>query len=455
MDTIHIAYAFNNDFAELACVSMASILFNTRSNVHFHILESRVSDVSKEKLSELKIRFPHGEWKFYDVGRFDVSSFSLDLHFTIETYYRLFLPDLLSMIDKVVYIDGDTVVDGDIGELWNTELNGMYCAAAPEMDQFLLSKKKETLGFDKNSIYFNAGVLLLDLNKLREFELLKKAMELVRPLEEKARKNKLDWFPDQDILNYLLYGKFALLKPKFNLQDFASHALTSYNTPLEDWEEACRNPRIIHYVSPWKPNGISKHLMQSTMWEKYYEYKRLTPYSDENVDTQRIKKYHALENHLKTQILGLLNPCGIFSCFFNYRAYMVWNRRFLFSGLTKELPGMLCGRKLALWGATRFVGDLLLALSFAGIPVDVIVDGSPEKHGEVIFGHIVREPEFLRGRSNDYFILLTMQNSDMAEIVAQELAEYGFAANGYRHVFDPRRLDVGESSDSEQRNNSE
>ncbi len=416
---------------------MASILCNTRCDVHFHILESRVSNEGKKNLSALKSRFPHGEWKFYDVSRFDVSAFSLDLHFTVETYYRLFLPDLLEGIDKVIYIDGDTVVDGDINELWNIELNGMYCAAAAEMDQLWLGKKKETLGFDKSSVYFNAGVLLLDLGKLREFGLLEKSMALLRPLEEKARTNKLNWFVDQDILNYLLHEKFVLLKPKFDVQDFTSHALTSYNTPLEDWKEACQNPLIIHYVSPWKPNAIQERPMRSTLWEKYYQYKLLTPYADEDGDARKINEYRARENQLKIQIGKLIDSSVFFPDIFDCRAYMIWKKRSLFFELTEKLPKMLCGKKLALWGATRFVGDLLLALSSADIPVDVIVDGSPEKHGEIIFGHVVRKSEFLRGKSNDYFILLTMQSLDAAKIITQELTDYGFAVNEYHHVFDP------------------
>ncbi len=163
-------------------------------------------------------------------------------HFSIVTYYRLFIASLFPNLDKIIYLDCDIVVLGDISELYNTDLGDAVFAAAPEQfvrntHEFRVYAEK-ALGVDPDG-YVNAGVLVLSLEQFRRNEIEKKFVELLTEYDF----DLLD--PDQAYLNYLCAGKIFVLPNGWNKE------------PMPLPCEGKKN--IVHYAlykKPWQYDDV-------------------------------------------------------------------------------------------------------------------------------------------------------------------------------------------------------
>ena len=159
-------------------------------------------------------------------------------HFSVVTYYRLFIASLFPQYDKVVYLDCDLVVLGDVSKLYHTEMGDNILAAAPEAfvrstPEFRLYAEK-ALGVDPDG-YFNAGVLLMNLAAFRENKIEEAFLRLITEYDF----DLLD--PDQAYLNYLCLGKVLALPNGWNKEP------TTF---------ACEGEKnIVHYAlykKPWE-----------------------------------------------------------------------------------------------------------------------------------------------------------------------------------------------------------
>ena len=132
--------------------------------------------------------------------RFEVFSPPKDLklpvraHYSLDTYSRLWLADFFpESVERVLYLDSDLIVVGDIQELWDSDLNGKLLAAASIPG----STKCEFLSIPESYGYFNAGVILTDLRQWRETRAIDELVAFVAANPDKL----VD--VDQDVLNPL------------------------------------------------------------------------------------------------------------------------------------------------------------------------------------------------------------------------------------------------------------
>lgn len=172
------------------------------------------------------------------------------------TYLRLLLPELLSGINKILYLDTDIIVDRPIRELWDTPLDGNYYAASTGA----LPEHKKRLGFSNDEPYINAGVMLMNLPAFRRDEICSKCIRWIQDNPDKAS------LIDQDALNAVCRGKFIETGPEFNvhrrLRGDYSHAE----------ENAVKHPVIYHFTAfkPWfkhTPDPIPAEFRE--LWEHY------------------------------------------------------------------------------------------------------------------------------------------------------------------------------------------
>lgn len=180
-------------------------------------------------------------------------------HFSIATYYRLFIASLFPQYDKVVYLDCDLVVLGDISELYHIELGDNILGAAPE--EFVRSTgefrlyAKNALGVDPDG-YVNAGVLLMNLKEFRSNKIEEKFVELITEYDF----DLLD--PDQAYLNYLCLGKIYILSNGWNKEPIA---------------HACDGEKnIVHYAlykKPWQYDDVidGEHFWHYAARSPFYE----------------------------------------------------------------------------------------------------------------------------------------------------------------------------------------
>lgn len=263
-ETFHLLLSANKSFMEQSVVCMSSILRNNQGrNLHFHILHSEIENEILEQvkiwiqresnLAEISFYFIHPDSYFFPVKPGDTIS--------CETYFRILAAEQLPCeLNKILYVDGDTICLGDLTELWETELDG-YAAASREAP--VPAYRKRNLGMKEQDFYFQAGVMLINLVWWRENDIAKKILNFIKLHPDILPR----W--DQDALNAILSGRVKKFHSKWNVW---------LDTLLpEQWEK--ENPIIVHYTGsqlfkPWFKNSISE--FQSL----YLEYRKDTPYYD-------------------------------------------------------------------------------------------------------------------------------------------------------------------------------
>ena len=265
--TIDIIMSSDDGYIQNSAATIASILLNcdASSRFRFHILDGGITSGKKEKLLKLK-KLRDFEIKFYDMTKYDWSMFPDNrMHTTLATYYRLRIPEIMPKhIQKALYLDGDMIIEQDLRELWDIDISN-YVLGAIEDEEGIESGTR--LGLTKK--YFNAGVLLLNLNRLRKTNLLKDSVTYL----EKNRKKII--YQDQDILNGLFNTQYRDLPLKWNVNSsMYSLADAKHTYTDDDMKIARRSPGIIHFsgdkFKPWYWGWIP-HPLADEYW-KYLKY---------------------------------------------------------------------------------------------------------------------------------------------------------------------------------------
>lgn len=215
-DVIHIGFGLHDKdghYSVWVGTVMQSILEHTDSRICFHILhDETVSEENKRKLQQVAHQKGDSiQFHFIDTAIFDDVKERLH-RFTVGTMFRLMLPEILPNLDKIIYLDADLFVNRDIKELWDVDIRE-YCLAGVidegvDIHNYprILNKYPKI----KKESYFNAGVLYINLKKLREFGNLKKLV--VDFLVE----NPEAGLPDQDALNVIFHNKVLYLDGSWN-----------------------------------------------------------------------------------------------------------------------------------------------------------------------------------------------------------------------------------------------
>ena len=273
-ESMHIAFSTDDKFAPHAAATIASLLSNTISKrkINIHILHENLSDGT---ICDLKLLSNLRTNTFIIFIKIDASEFSsFPIHRGVrafETYFRLKLPALLSEVEKIIYLDSDTIVCGDIEELWLKEIGENFILGV-EAPRYLHKERLEGLGMKHDSPYFNAGVLLMNLSKMRSSRLYQKILALV------DKKLEALTYQDQDILNILTEDQWQPLPLKYNafwcvLDRPGKNKFIYYEK--KDLKEAKENPFIIHFngfLRTWEPGCIHPKA------KLYWKYRDLTPF---------------------------------------------------------------------------------------------------------------------------------------------------------------------------------
>lgn len=251
MGDIHVVTAANNKYAKPLGVMIYSLLKHAGkpSRIRIYVMESDLSDKSKRRISNIAAA-ANAQIHFLSVEKSLFKGFKESRHITKETYYRMLIPKLLGKeVSKALYLDSDIIVKKDISKLWKTNIDDYYLAAVQKKD--LKKKRKKKLGIPKNARYFNAGVLLINLEKWRKHHVAKKILRFSRENKSSIR------FCSQDPMNAILHGKWLKINRRWNFT--TSHARLYPKT----------RPFIIHYTGkkkPWK----HKHVFRKD-YKRYYK----------------------------------------------------------------------------------------------------------------------------------------------------------------------------------------
>ena len=183
---------------------------------------------------------------------------------------RVLLPELLPNTAKVLYLDADTIVTAPLVELWRTDLGThLFGAVTNPIYSFLGDWPGTALGIKDPRRYFNSGVLLMNLDRLRREDSTQRLLDYARAHPENI-------WPDQDALNYVLGDQRLPLHPRWNAQT------TLWDMRLDELpfheaiaREARADPAIVHFIGPFKP---WHHLCTHPYRSRYFEHLAATPW---------------------------------------------------------------------------------------------------------------------------------------------------------------------------------
>lgn len=264
---MNIVFNCDNNYAPFLATTILSIITNTPSLINFYVLDLDIKEDSKQKISEI-VKNSNNNITFISIDK----ELFLNLPKTIDyispvTYARLKVAEYLSHIDKVLYLDIDILVNGDLSLLWNIDLDNYYLGGCidPHIETYNISYKN-IIGLSKEDKYINAGVLLMNLEKIRKLDLFEEGIKLFRKINNMK-------YQDQDIINVIFKNNILYLNSRFNFtlnhrseitSKFKNNIIDSTppNTPIL--------PIIIyHYVGHVKPWNKRCTQSMANIYDRY------------------------------------------------------------------------------------------------------------------------------------------------------------------------------------------
>lgn len=283
-ENVPVVIAANDYYAPY----ISTLLLSIREHASYHrsydilILSHDITEAAKARLRGILAGHAHFSLRFIDPGcLLDGYDLYVRGHFSVETYYRLLLPEMLLYYDKVVYLDVDMIVLEDLAALYDTDVEGFLLAAAYDPDTaglyngFQQDKKvymDKELALEDPYRYFQAGTLVMNLRAFRETFTTREILDVAV-----SKKWQL---LDQDILNCLCEHRVKELDMSWNVMyDYAGIRINKIIRLAPEWlylayQEARKHPKIIHYAGPEKP----WHFPESDFADIYWAYARKTPY---------------------------------------------------------------------------------------------------------------------------------------------------------------------------------
>ena len=312
MDTVSVAFCFNDAYCTIAAGAISSLINNSSSEYKYniYIVHNDITEKNQYLINSLcnkdnvVIKFIE-----FDLSGEIVGSLHTRKRFSVHVYFRLFLHKILPSLDKILFLDGDIIITSDIANLYNTDISNYSVAAVPEYTVARVSEERlkaykipkdspedikcydnldnyfrNYLNFSKEELfnYFNAGVLLINLNKAGE------------KLDKAPKMLEKNYFgQDQDVLNIIFKEDTLLLDQRYNT--FCAHI-------PQFVQEHGRLPDIIHYYTATKPDKTMTRPGDSIYWETIakteFYYPLLERFIKEKIDQKpdKINDPKTIEN---------------------------------------------------------------------------------------------------------------------------------------------------------------
>ena len=338
-NNVQIVICFDDNYSLSGGALINSIYKNSSDDKNYDIiiLENNVSARNKARLVSLVSDKSNFLIRFFDVNAFsEMKSVYTRGHFSAATYARLFIPSIFSNSEKVIFIDADTIVESDIGELASIDLKDNLVAAVKDIvmegfvkfgalahvdgevsnitaEQYL----KNILGMKDTQKYFQAGIVIFNISQMN---LEGTFLQLINTMKERNY-----WFLDQDIMNKVFYNRVHYLPFEWNVYHgngntdafFPNLQFSTYMSFLE----ARKKPKMIHFAGenkPWDTPFVY-------FFDNFMAYIYSTPWQKEVSDRLNSKNNFIITNKegilLQTKIKRKIMP------YFNKFAPVGSNRR--------------------------------------------------------------------------------------------------------------------------------
>lgn len=279
-NVIPIFFAIDDGYIPFLAVSLQSLIENSKKE-NFYLIKILYTNISEEnqrkiqKFEQENVSIEFVDLNYY-IEKIKDKLYTRD-YYSKTTYFRLFIPNLYPQYTKALYLDSDIVVLEDVADLYNTNMENDLVAAAP--DDVIQTIKvfqeyaEKVVGVANYRNYFNAGVLLMNLDELRKFNFQEKFLYSLDKI-------KFSVAQDQDYLNRLCKGRVKMVDPNWN------------RMPIAREKENQGDIKLIHYNLAYKPWHFEDILYKDYFWN----YAKKTEFFD---TIQKIKDNYSDEERFE------------------------------------------------------------------------------------------------------------------------------------------------------------
>lgn len=279
-EVIPIFFAVDDGYIPFLAVSLQSLIENSSLKNYYviKVLYTNISEENKKNISKYEranVNIEFVDLNYY-IEKIKDKLYTRD-YYSKTTYFRLFIPNLYPQYDKALYLDSDIVLLADVADLYNTDMGNNLVAAAPDdviqAIPVFQEYAEKVVGVSSYKNYFNAGVLLMNLDELRKFEFQEKFLYSLEKI-------KFSVAQDQDYLNRLCKGRVKIIENTWDRMPIAND-----NVKIEDI-------KLIHYNLAFKPWHFEDILYKEFFWK----YAQRTEYFEK---IQTIKENYTEEQKFK------------------------------------------------------------------------------------------------------------------------------------------------------------
>ena len=288
VNNIPVVFAADFKYVPFLGVAIISLVENSSPGRNYDILvlESGFTDKDKRELAacaggraNISLRFI----AIKDYVDMDPEIFKVGNYYSIAAYYRLFTPVILAAYDKIIYLDCDLVVLADVAELLAIDLGDKLLGACRDFTimRSLFIKSPWFMAYWDEKIklpdpynYFNTGVLIMDLRRMRQENFLRTSLETLDSI-------KTPTYVDQDVLNVAAYGRVHYLDAAWNCYVWRQDLFFGSEQSLpegyyEEFIKSINEMKILHYYSSPKPwvapeREYAHHFWRYARQSLYYE----------------------------------------------------------------------------------------------------------------------------------------------------------------------------------------
>lgn len=297
---VPIFFAVDDGYIPFLAVTIQSIIENSSDDylyeikvLHTNVSNEYIKRIKKLEKENLKVEFVNVN---YYIDAIKEKLYTRD-YYSKTTYFRLFIPTLYPQYDKALYLDADIVLNADAAELYNIDIKDNLVGAAPDevvgFTPIFREYVEKVVGVSTYKHYFNAGVLIMNLKALREFNFEEKFIYLLEKITFTVAQ-------DQDYLNRICKGRVHFLSVVWD------------KMPVGRRNIAHQDIKLVHYNFAHKPWHYESVLYEEYFW-KYAEHtdfidqirKEQLEYSDEQKANDDEKAQKLLElTQFETDCVG-------------------------------------------------------------------------------------------------------------------------------------------------------
>ncbi len=380
--SINVVFSFNDEYCKYFIVALQSLIDNSKQDNLYDIVIFS-SDISNKNLNLIQNMVPENfsvrifNLQNYLNEKFKSINFKTYFCWSIEMYYRIFIPLIMDEYDRVLYLDTDVVINGDISELFQIEMKDKLLLAVidtvarsnyykrfPNRLEFI----KKSLKLKNELNYFNSGMLVFNIKKFDKKEYVNRFIKAINIKDIE--------FPDQDALNAMLEDETIIISSKWNLCCGELAGDSDFNVIKEfsgeykkDFIESYKNPAIIHYTSLLKPWNSNTKILPEVFWK----YAKKTPYYEDLIVEKSI--FLTKAENIK-----------------------MFHQNFLYSKLNSKT-------KILFWGASLFLQEFLKKFDIKQDNILGIIDNDKTKQGTKLANYTIFSPEKIKELDFDEVIL--------------------------------------------------